>query len=90
MLINCPFCGVRDHSEFSYGMDGNKRMPHIASDDEGEWVDYVYYRDNPKGDHVELWHHIQGCRQWVKVERNTLTHAVGQCELAYKVNKPLS
>jgi len=24
----------------------------------------------------ELWQHIFGCRQWIKVERDTLTHEI--------------
>ena len=33
-------------------------------------------RDNPMGWHIEWWHHSAGCRQWVKVVRNTLTHQI--------------
>ena len=28
------------------------------------------------GKHLELWQHISGCRQWIKVERDTLTHEI--------------
>jgi heterotetrameric sarcosine oxidase delta subunit len=28
------------------------------------------------GWHTEWWHHSGGCRQWVKVVRNTLTHEI--------------
>ena len=33
-------------------------------------------RKSPRGKHVELWHHISGCRQWIKVERDTATHEI--------------
>ena len=39
-------------------------------------IRYVYARENPKGWHVEWWHHVAGCRQWIKVVRNTLTHEI--------------
>ena len=29
-----------------------------------------------RGKHIELWQHISGCRQWIKVERDTATHEI--------------
>ena len=43
-----------------------------------DWDNFVYYRKNPRGNHLELWHHISGCRQWFKVLRNTATHDIIQ------------
>ena len=40
------------------------------------WQKFVYIRDNPKGRHKEFWHHVLGCRRWLVVERDTLTHEV--------------
>ena len=40
------------------------------------WFDYVYLRDNPKGGTDEYWQHSGGCRAWLVVERDTLTHEV--------------
>ena len=40
------------------------------------WDSFIYYRDNPKGKHSELWHHISGCRQWFKVLRDTASHEI--------------
>ena len=31
---------------------------------------------NPRGPHREYWHHANGCRAYVVVERDTATHAV--------------
>ena len=36
----------------------------------------VALRDNPRGAHVEWWQHNYGCRRWIAVQRNTLTHDV--------------
>jgi len=75
MRIPCPWCGERDAGEFVYGGDAGLRRP---ADDAPmqDWVDYVFYRDNPRGAHREHWQHVQGCRAWIVVERDTLTHAV--------------
>jgi sarcosine oxidase subunit delta len=40
------------------------------------WVQAVYVRGNPRGPHRERWHHSDGCRLWLIVERNTLTHEI--------------
>ena len=75
MLLPCPYCGPRDVVEFAYGGDANARQP--ASDAPLEaWNAYVYLRENPRGPHDELWQHSAGCRRWIRVKRNTLTHEV--------------
>jgi sarcosine oxidase subunit delta len=75
LRINCPWCGARNEDEFSYGGDATKQRP---ADDASldEWYDYVYTRDNPAGEHREHWQHVNGCRAWITVVRNTLTHEV--------------
>lgn len=73
--INCPWCGLRDEAEFQYQGDATKKRPAMDGTVE-EYFDYVYLRENPRGWHTEWWHHVQGCRQWVKVVRNTLTHEI--------------
>ncbi|AZV80923.1 sarcosine oxidase subunit delta (plasmid) [Parasedimentitalea marina] len=80
--INCPICGTRDESEFTYGGDATVRRPAMEEDAPGPWLDYVFMRDNPRGPHREFWHHVQGCRQWLVLDRNTLTHEIGTCFLA--------
>ena len=40
------------------------------------WVEYVYLRDNPAGPHDELWYHEAGCRQIMKIRRDTRTHEI--------------
>ena len=41
-----------------------------------DWFEAVFLRDNPKGWHQELWHHVSGCRSWFKVLRNTHSHKI--------------
>ena len=80
--IKCPFCGERDHNEFTYGGDATKVRPEHGSNDMEAWLDYVDLRDNPRGSHREYWHHTHGCRQWLIVERDTLTHEVTSVSFA--------
>ena len=75
LIIHCPWCGARDHTEFTYGADASVVRPAPDAADR-EWVDYVYMRDNPRGAHEEYWHHVQGCRQWLRVRRDTMTHEI--------------
>lgn len=73
-LISCPHCGARPREEFTVK---GAALPRPAPDaGEEAWFDHVYLRDNPKGDYREFWHHSGGCRRWLVVHRNTVTHAV--------------
>jgi sarcosine oxidase subunit delta len=81
LLIQCPWCGERCHTEFTYGGDAQVGRP-AAEDSNLAWVDYVYLRENPRGSHAEYWHHVQGCRQWLRVVRDTLTHEIAQVTAA--------
>lgn len=77
MRIPCPFCGERDLSEFQYAGDARLVRPDAhARDAQAQFVEYVYVRDNPAGAHSELWQHRHGCRSWIVVQRDTLTHAI--------------
>ncbi|MGH1467068.1 MAG: sarcosine oxidase subunit delta [Cognatishimia sp.] len=80
--INCPICGPRNETEFTYGADANVSRPAMDETEVQPWVDYVFNRENPRGWHKEYWHHVQGCRQWLVLERNTLTHEIAGCSLA--------
>ena len=85
MRINCPYCGLRDSAEFTYGGDAARVRPDINDADPEKWLAYVYERDNPKGPHREFWHHLHGCRQWLVVTRNTATHEISGAEMARDV-----
>lgn len=87
MIINHPILGPRDSSEFTYLGDVSllNRPDWQAEDAAEQFHDYMYLRDNPAGDHRELWFHEQGDRSWLVVSRNTLTHEVTKVELAADV-----
>ena len=75
--IKCRYCGKWSQNEFSYGGDANLKRPELGREtSDKEWDDFVYLRKNPRGKHLELWHHVAGCRQWFKVSRDTLTHKI--------------
>jgi len=75
--IKCPYCGYRSQKEFAYGGDGTIIRPQLNQEISDEkWDEFVYLRKSPKGKHIELWHHVAGCRQWFKVQRDTVTHEI--------------
>lgn len=80
--INCPFCGERDHSEFTYGGDGSIVYPALDAP-AAEWVEAVFQRENIRGVQTESWHHVSGCRQWLLVERDTMTHEIHSVRAAH-------
>ena len=75
LKLTCPYCGVRAETDFTYHGAANLHRPE-AEADEHAFYEYVYLRDNPRGDHEELWQHTGGCRSYIKVRRNTQTHEV--------------
>ncbi|NND81794.1 MAG: sarcosine oxidase subunit delta [Gammaproteobacteria bacterium] len=73
--IDCPFCGLRDHSEFSYGGDASINYPPLDAPAE-QWHDAVFLRENIRGRQLETWQHTSGCRMWLNVERDTVSHEI--------------
>jgi sarcosine oxidase subunit delta len=84
LLIECPWCGERAETEFSYGGEAGivrPADPYALSD--AEWCDYLFNRTNPCGAYKEHWNHAQGCRRWFGVERDTVTYKIaGSYKLA--------
>lgn len=77
LLIECPWCGPRDESEFSCGGEAHierPRDPDALSDE--EWADYLFFRKNIKGVQAERWVHAHGCRRWFNVLRDTVTYRI--------------
>jgi heterotetrameric sarcosine oxidase delta subunit len=75
LRLPCPFCGVRDETEFRFRGDASVVRPSAGADTEA-FATYVYERVNALGWHSEWWLHTGGCRQLLKVERHTLTHEI--------------
>lgn len=77
LLIQCPYCGLRDESEFHSAGEAHIERPEdpYALSDE-EWAKYLHHRKNTKGVHAELWQHAHGCRQFFNVIRDTVTYEI--------------
>lgn len=85
-IIECPWCGKRDQTEFTaHGEAHIARPENPAQLSEDQWGNYVFFRSNIKGNHYERWVHTHGCRRWFNVVRNTLTD---QIHHSYKPGDP--
>jgi len=88
MRIQCPFCGERDVSEFTYWGDAGFGRPEpVGADLERRFYEAVYLRDNPAGAHREWWYHSAGCQGWLRVTRNTRTHEILEVESAARAGQ---
>ncbi|MBP7241171.1 sarcosine oxidase subunit delta [Amaricoccus sp.] len=81
MRIACPLCGERDLREFTY-RGAAVLLDRPAEPDPVAFDAYLHLRDNPAGPNAELWHHAFGCRAWLRVVRDTRTHAILEVGLA--------
>jgi heterotetrameric sarcosine oxidase delta subunit len=72
LLIPCPWCGPRNEDEFHYGGQAGVAYPDDpAALSDAQWAQYLFFRDNPKGEFAERWVHTAGCRRWFTVHRST-------------------
>lgn len=87
LIIDCPFCGPRSETEFGYG--GQAHVVYPPDPDaltDAEWAQYLFYRDNPKGNRAERWIHSAGCRKWFNAIRDTRTYEISK---VYRLTDPL-
>jgi sarcosine oxidase subunit delta len=77
LLIECPWCGERDESEFSYAGEAHIARPMETEKlSDRQWADYLFMRKNPKGLHREQWQHVAGCRRYFNAERDTVSYRI--------------
>jgi sarcosine oxidase subunit delta len=91
MIINHPLLGPRDSAEFAYLGDAdiiNRPDPDTETAAQ-DFYEYGYLRENPAGEHRELWFHEGGDRSWLVVTRNTVTHEISKVEIARDVARKL-
>ena len=75
--LPCPWCGVRDDREFTWGDEVHGARPEFPERlTDSNWADYLYVRPNVKGVTLERWCHTYGCRQWFSLIRDTATHRI--------------
>ncbi len=86
-LIHCPWCGLREQDEFTYGGEAHIVRPAKPEDlSDFEWADYLFMRKNIKGHQREQWFHSAGCRRWFNAQRNTVTYKFAS---SYKPTDPI-
>ncbi len=83
LKIHCPHCQeTREEEEFHYS--GQAHIARPADPDscsDEDWGNYLYFRKNPRGRHMEMWVHAAGCRKFFNVVRDTVTYEVEQTYL---------
>ena len=75
-LFPCPFCGLREETEFHFAAEAGKARPEPAGQvsDDG-WAKYLYFQDSPTGRSREIWVHL-ACGEFFVMTRDTVTHEV--------------
>lgn len=76
LKIDCPWCGPRDETEFRCAGESRVLSGPPMEMTNAQWADHLFYRDNIKGEHEEVWCHQYGCGQWFNVVRDTRTHII--------------
>lgn len=72
--IDCPHCGPRAQTEFTFDRPLEAIVrPEAAA---AEALHALYTRTNPMGVDEELWRHTYGCRAWLALTRDRVSHAI--------------
>jgi heterotetrameric sarcosine oxidase delta subunit len=73
-LIDCPHCGPRAQIEFTYERTADSIVDPAATADGA--MRTLFGRANPMGLDDEIWRHTFGCRAWMVLTRNRVTHVI--------------
>jgi len=77
LMIECPWCGLRDQEEFTCGGEAHIVRPESPDElDDAQWADYLFMRSNAKGVHAEQWCHTAGCGRWFNALRDTVSYRI--------------
>ena len=86
LSIICPWCGMRDETEFWCGGEAHIALPPDPDAlDDAAWANHLFMRSNPKGYYRERWVHVHGCRRWFNVVRDTTTERI---TAVYRIDEP--
>ncbi len=77
----CPFCGLRNETEFHFAFEAGHPRPEPAKDvSDAEWAKYLYLHKAPKGKSSEIWLHLT-CHEYFILHRDTVTREVLSCDV---------
>ena len=74
LLIACPHGGPRAQEEFSYERTTDSMVTPEAAPEVA--MAALFTRENPRGVAEEIWRHTFGCRGWLVLRRDRLSHAI--------------
>ena len=75
LRIECPNCGSRPYTEFSFGAEAPGAVGDESWSDRADY-ERVWLRRNVAGSQLERWFHATGCRRWLTLERDTTTNEI--------------
>jgi sarcosine oxidase subunit delta len=79
-LFPCPFCGLRDETEFHYATEARKPRPEPAPEvSDADWSAYLHLNANPRGVSREVWIHLT-CGEFFLMTRDTVSAEVLSAE----------
>ena len=77
LYIDCPYCGPREETEFTYGGEAHIARPLAPNDlTDDDWAHYLFGQSNTSGLYRERWVHTAGCRRWINAVRDTVTYDI--------------
>lgn len=72
----CPFCGLRDETEFHFAVEAGHPRPEPAAEvSDGDWAAYLYENGAARGASREVWLHLT-CGEYFLMTRDTVTREV--------------
>ena len=72
----CPFCGLRDETEFHFAVEAGHPRPEPAEEvTDARWAQYLYMNKAPRGAASEIWLHVT-CGDYFIMRRDTVTREV--------------
>ena len=85
VIIDCPYCGEREQSEFKAGEAHIVRPKQPTELNDDQWAEYLFMRKILKVQ-FERWVHTHGCRKWFNVVRDTSNDVI---KAVYKIGENL-
>jgi len=74
-VLDCPYCGPREVTDFAFGGEVRDDAPGREATAREAYA-HAYLRRNVAGWQREWWFHRSGCREWFLAERDTVTNDV--------------